>query len=112
MMTGMSEAHGGEGFYAAALTEAERLLLPSARVVEGVDEEMAALRSRLFSMLREKQERLDMLSRGIGSLVRMAALRYWMSPQSEEDLAGSLAGLVNSFGAALGLGEYRDAAEG
>ena len=106
------EPRRAESFYEAALTEAERMRLPEAREAEGFDEELALLRTRLLTAVLERPERLDVLERGIAMLVRVAALRYRMSPQSKEDLAESLAGVVNSIGAAVGLGDFDDAAEG
>ncbi len=111
-MRGKDEGRGGEDFYAAALTEAERLRLPSAREAEGVEEELAALRARLFTMVWERPERLDLMARGIGMLAHMTALRYRMSRRAEEDLEESLAGVISGIGAALGLGEFGEAAEG
>lgn len=96
----------GESFYAPAMTEAERMELASAREMEGVDEEIAVLRTRLRSMVRQHPTRYEMLMKGFGALSRMTALRYRMSDESKEDLEASIEGVLNSVGRAMGLGEF------
>ena len=100
-----------EGFYDEALTEAERLRLSTARAVEGIDEEIAVLRTRFYTLAEQRPQRLDLLVKGMGVLVRAVGMRYRMSPKSEESLAESLAGVLNGIGASVGLGEFYDDAE-
>ena len=110
-MPARDESQRVEGFYEAALTEAERMRLPSARDVEGFDEELALLRTRLFTAAQVWPERVDLLMKSVGALVRVAAVRYRMSAQSQDDLAESLAGVINSIGAAVGLGDFGESTE-
>lgn len=98
------------GFYEMALSEAERVRLPRARKVQGLDAEIALLRVRLERLAREHPENVEMLLKGITVLVRAVAVKYRLSPKAEKDLAGSLAGALRSVGAALGL-EGMDAPE-
>ena len=106
------KATGGPAFYRAALTEAERLKLPKAREIEGIDEEIAMLRVKLFSLAEVHPHQADLLGKSMGMLMRMVALRYRLEPQSQEDLAESLAGVINGIGAAVGLGEFSGTPEG
>ncbi|MBI4337033.1 MAG: hypothetical protein HY683_04300 [Chloroflexi bacterium] len=92
-------------FYAAALTEAERLRLSRAKEVKGLDEEIALLRVRLLKLVREHPEDFDLLLKGIALLVRAVSARYRLSPKAEDDLAASIAGVVKGIGAQLGLGD-------
>ena len=101
-----------KGFYEAALTEAERMRLPEAREVDGIDEEIAMLRVKLYTAVEKYPAQLGLLAKGVSMLVRMVAVRYRMSEKSQEDLSESLAGVVSSIGAALGLEEFSDYAEG
>lgn len=105
------ETRRRKGFYEAALTEAERMRLPKAREVEGLDEEIAMLRVRLYTALEARPVQLKLLTQGIGMLLRMAALRYRMSDEAKEDLEASIEGVLNSVGRSLGLGEFGGAAE-
>ena len=111
-MTSRSDTAAPEaaGFYDDALTEAERLRLPRARGVEGIDDEIALLRVRLLGYAQEHPENLDLLMKGVALLARAAAVRYRLSPKSQQDLTASLIGVVEGVGRGLGLGEY--AAEG
>lgn len=110
-MSKKDKTQGGGDFYERALTEAERLRLPEAREMEGLDEEIAMLRVRLFTAA-QRRDRLDLLSKGVDMLMRMVAMRYRLSPQSQDNLAESIAGVLQGIGVELGVGEFNDAAEG
>ncbi len=85
-------------FYAAALTDAERLRLADARHVDGLDEEIALLRVRLRSALEQRPEDFDLLRDGIALLVRAVATQYRLSPKARKDLADRMAAVLNSVG--------------
>lgn len=99
------------GFYAEALSAAERMRLPKARNVEGIDEEIALLRVRLFQYAKDHPERLDLLMKGVNTLVRAVAAKYRLSPKAQQDLAESIQGVIDGVGRSMGLGEYNGAAE-
>lgn len=86
------------GFYDDALTEAERLQLAKARRVEGLEEEIAVLRVRLFTALKERPEDLDLLRQGVALIVRAVATQYRLSPKARKDLADRMAAVLNSIG--------------
>ena len=88
-------------FYAQALREAERPLLPQARELEGLDEEIALLRVRLCQALKEKPEDMELLLKGVGMLVRAVSARYRLSQKAEEDLYQSVLGVLRGIGDAL-----------
>jgi hypothetical protein len=100
------------GFYTEALSEAERIRLPKAREVEGIDEEIALLRVRLFQFAKEHPDQLDLLLKGVTLLVRAVATKYRLSPKAKKDLTESLEGIINGIGRGMGLGEFDDATEG
>ena len=85
-------------FYAAALTDAERLQLAEARRVDGLDEEIALLRVRLRSALEHRPEDFDLLRDGIALLVRAVSTQYRLSPKARKDLANRMAAVLNSIG--------------
>ncbi len=89
------------GFYASALTRAERARFPKARMAEGVDEEIALLRIRLHSLASEHPEQLELLLKGVASLVRAVALKYKLSDKPVEDLSRNIAGVLRGIGGAL-----------
>ena len=99
------------GFYAEALSAAERMRLPKARDVQGIDDEIALLRVRLFQHAKDHPERLDLLMKGVALLVRAVATKYRLSPKAQEDLAESIKGVIDGIGRSMGLGEYDGAAK-
>lgn len=86
-----------EFFYGDCLTEAERELLPAARRLEGLEEEIAALRVRLHTAMREHPENFPLMVRGVSMLVRAVAAQYRLSPKARRDLADRLAAVINSL---------------
>jgi hypothetical protein len=85
-------------FYAGSLSETEQLQLPEAAELEGLDEEIAALRVRLKTALKERPEDYALLVRGVGMLTRAVATQYRLSPRASKDLADNLAAVLNRFG--------------
>ena len=90
-----------EGFYAAALSEAERVLLPQARKREGLDEESALLRVRLKAALEEHPEDLPLLLKCLELLVKAVAAKYRLSKKAEDDLYQNVLGVLRGIGGAL-----------
>ncbi|MEO8457191.1 MAG: hypothetical protein ABI559_05205 [Chloroflexota bacterium] len=84
-------------FYTNALTEEERKRLPAALEVEGLDEEIAVLRVRLFSAMREEAD-LRLVTHGIDMLVKAVATQYRLSRRARKDLADKITTLLNSLG--------------
>ena len=85
-------------FYADSLTEAERELLPIARKMEGLTEEIAVLRVRLNTAVKENPEDFPLLMAGVGMLVRAVATQYRLSPKAAKELADRMTAVLNSLG--------------
>ena len=92
---------GRDAFYASALSEAERVKLPRAQQMEGLDEEIALLRVRLGSLVAEQPENTELLLKGIGMLVRAVSAKYRLSPQAKENLADAISSVLKEIGGAL-----------
>jgi len=90
-----------QGFYEEALSEAERLDLPEARQMEGLDEEIAVMRVRLKRALEEQPQDAQLIAKGLDLLVKAVAAKYRLSPKARKDLSDSIAGVVEGIGAAL-----------
>ena len=84
-------------FYESVLTEAERGDFVAAFEVEGVDEEIALLRLRLRSALRDRPEDLPLLFKGVDLLVRLVVRRYGLPKQSAEDFQGAIEKVLASL---------------
>ena len=87
-----------ENFYASVLDEAD---LIEAAKVEGVDDELAALRVRLKNMLKERPEDYELMLKGAQLIVRAAGARYRMSAQSKDELGSAIAGVIRGVGVQL-----------
>lgn len=90
-----------EGFYASALGRAERLRLPKARTAEGIDDEIALLRLRLHRLAKDHPDQLELLLKGVNSLVRAVALKYKLSGRPEDDLWQNVVGVLKGIGGIL-----------
>lgn len=88
-------------FYASALSEAEQALLPEARKLEGIDEEIALLRVRLSRVLTEEPENTKLLLEGVRLLVGAVAAKYRLSKKAEGDLYQSVLGVLRGIGGVL-----------
>ena len=97
----MAQAVKPTDFYASALTEAERLRLPEARSVDGLDEEIVLLRVKLYQAALEHPEQFELLLKGVNSLVRLVAMRYKLSDKPAQELSESIAGVIRGVGGAL-----------
>jgi hypothetical protein len=73
-------------------------MLEEARDLEGLDEEIAMLRVRLVTALRDHPDDLRLLTHGISILVRAVAAQYRLSPKARRDLSDHLSNLLNSLG--------------
>lgn len=89
------------GFYAQALSEAERLLLPGAREIEGLDEEIALLRVKLSTALAQHPGNMPLMLRAVELLVKAVAAEYRLSKKSQDNLAEAIDGVLKEIGAAL-----------
>ena len=78
-------------FYEQALSEAERADLGLALEVDGFDEEIAALRLRLRSAMKEQAEDLPLMLRGMDVLRRMVASKYGLSRGDQRRLSEAFA---------------------
>ena len=94
-------AASAAGFYSSALSRAERIRLPKARLAKGMNEEIALLRVRLHRVAHEQPEQFELLLKGVNSLVRAVALKYKLSDKPAEDLSQNIAGVLRGIGGAL-----------
>ncbi|MFQ6020224.1 MAG: hypothetical protein ACE5KW_05665 [Dehalococcoidia bacterium] len=77
-------------FYEQALSTAERLDLPEAQAVEGLDQEIAVLRVRLKRALQEHPQDIGIIGKGLDLLVKAVAARYRLSPKAKRELSDHL----------------------
>ncbi|MBI4330433.1 MAG: hypothetical protein HY673_04030 [Chloroflexi bacterium] len=88
-------------FYEAALTEMERLLLSEARELEGLDEEIALLRVKLLSALKEQPGNDALYLKQASLLVKAVATRYRLGNRAEKRLYETVEGVLKDLGLSL-----------
>jgi hypothetical protein len=76
-------------FYEQALSEAERADFGAALKVEGFDEEIAALRLRLRTSLKDRPADLELMLRGMDVLRRLVASKYGLSRSDKASLSSA-----------------------
>ncbi len=88
-------------FYGRSLSEAERLALPEAEEIDGLDQEIALLRVKLRTALEQRPEDLKLMLKGIELLVRALSTRYRLPRQSQEDLSEAIRDALRQVGGPL-----------
>jgi hypothetical protein len=93
-------------FFERALSGAEQRMLPAAREMEGLDEEIALLRTKLRTLAADADAgAFPLLTRGMETLAKLCSVRYRLSQKSRKDLADSVAAMLQSFRSELGIGD-------
>ncbi len=91
-------------FYEAALSEVQRLMLPEARELEGLDEEIAVLRVKFLTSLQEEPQNHELHLKEAATLVRAVATRYKLGSKARKDLYESVDAVLKNLGLPLGVG--------
>lgn len=95
-------------FYGSALDAAEQIELEAASDVEGLDREIALLRMKLREAVSERPEDLELMLRGMTTLVNAVSARFRLSKRAEEELSESIAGVVRGVGGLLSPESFQD----
>jgi hypothetical protein len=83
-------------FYADALADEGKL--NAAGSIDGIDDEIAVLRTALFEQMREQPEDYERIARSVSVLVRAVVAQYRMSPRSAEGFAEKVTAVVRELG--------------
>ena len=86
MVTKARRRRSANSFYAEALTAAEKRVLAEARAVQGLDNEVALLRTLLRSALRDSGGDLALMVRGVDALRRLVVARFDLGGAKEDAL--------------------------
>ncbi len=97
-----------EDFYGSALDAAEKIDLEAASDLEGLDREIALLRMKLREAVSERPEDLQLMLRGMTTLVNAVSARYRLSKKAEEKLSESIAGVIRGVGGLLSPESFAD----
>ena len=92
------------GFYSRVLDEAEQIDFDLATSVEGLDDEIALLRTKIKSVLRHSPERIDLLMQATSALARLVRTRYNISKEDKTSLRGAITNVLRDVALPLGIG--------
>ena len=93
-----SRSRRARGFYAKAVSAAERLALEEAMGVSGLDEEIALLRLRLQQAVAEEPKDLELMFKGAALLARLVATKFGLSKGDATDINAAIERAVASLG--------------
>ena len=96
-----SSAGHADNLYARALSEAETEFLARAQTMEGLDHEIAILRTKIHSALQDHPDDMALLMKGIGALTRTLGARHRLADKAEKDLFDNLVGTLRGLGEQL-----------
>ncbi len=93
-------------FYGSVLDAAHRTTLKYASDIDGLDKEIAVLRTKLRELLdrRSDDERADdfqLMVRGMELLAKLVSVRYRLSKKAEKDIATSIGNIVRGLAVQL-----------
>ena len=99
------------GFYSRALSEAEKVELEEASLVEGIDQEIAFLRLKLKELAEHEPDRIDLHLEAANTIARLVRTRYQISKEQKKSLKEAIHKVLTDvavpLGIAIGIGAAR-----
>lgn len=92
------------GFYSRALSEAEKLEMEEAALVDGIDDEITLLRVRLRGLLEQHPDRLDLQMEAANTIARLIRTRYQISKEQKKSLKEAIQKVLTEVAIPLGIG--------
>jgi len=92
------------GFYSRVLDEAEQLDFELATGVEGIDNEIALLRVKIKSILRNDPENIKLITQATDALARLVRTRYNISKEDKKGLKEAIGNVLRDVALPLGIG--------
>ena len=90
-------------YYKKALEEAERLDFELAAGVEGIDDEITLLRTRIKAVLRTHPENAELIVKLTNSLARLVKMRYNMTKDQKNSLKEAITNVIKDIAVPLGV---------
>ncbi|MEX0750496.1 MAG: hypothetical protein WD359_06770 [Dehalococcoidia bacterium] len=91
-------------FYAGAFDGADQELLWQAAQIDGIEDEIAALRLVLRKHLCDRPETYDVMLKNVDSLLRAVSAKYRMSPKNAQDFAERMTATLRDLGEQIAPG--------
>ncbi len=84
-------------FYGSAMDVAHQTTMKYAADIEGLDQEIALLRTRLRDAVGDTPQTFQLMVRGMELLAKLLATRHRLSKKAEKDIASSAANLLRGL---------------
>ena len=91
-----------EEFYGGKLDESEQADFEKALAIEGLDGEIALLRTKLLEVMARRPERLDLCMKLADSIARLVSARYRMTKNQKRSLKDTLTRVLTEVAIPLG----------
>ncbi|MCK5577026.1 MAG: hypothetical protein KAI14_01805 [Dehalococcoidales bacterium] len=91
------------GFYSNVLDENEQEDFQQATCVEGIDEEIALLRTKLKSVVAHDPENMKLIMQASNTLVRLIQARYNIGKEDKKGLKEAISNVLKDIALPLGL---------
>jgi len=92
------------GFYSRALTEAEKVDLEEASLLEGIDQEIAFFRMKLRELAENEPDRIDLQLEAANTIARLVRTRYQISKEQKKSLKEAIHKVLADVALPLGIG--------
>ena len=86
------------------MTEAEKLELDEAGYVDGLDQEIALLRTKLRELVESEPDRIDLSLQAANTIARLVRIRYEISKEQKRSLKEAIAKVLTEVAVPLGIG--------
>ncbi|MCX6007588.1 MAG: hypothetical protein NTZ34_10095 [Chloroflexi bacterium] len=90
-------------FYSQILNESQKVQLKEAHEVEGIDEEIAILRVKFLTLMREHPDRIDLQTTAANSIARLVTTRHIIFKNDKKGLKEAITKVFDEIGAPLGV---------
>ena len=91
------------GFYGPALDETSRLMLEEASGIEGLDQEIAMLRLKLWDLVRNSPEKYDLHLKVATTIANLVKIRYSISKEQKKSLRVAITKVLTELAIPLGV---------
>jgi hypothetical protein len=92
-----------DSIYAKVLDEAERLEFQNLAGIEGIDDEIALLRVKLQTLVRDDPENINLMMAITNMLTKMVKAKYAMNKKQEKSLGEAIKNVIRDIGVPLGV---------
>ena len=92
------------GFYSRSLDDTERIDFARATEVEGIDDEIALLRVKIKSILRNDPDNIKLIMQATSTLARLIRTRYNIGKEDKKGLTEAIGNVLRDVALPLGIG--------